>query len=287
LTDTYTDIYYTSPDGLRLYARDYGGAGERPTLLCMHGLTRNSADFHNLALHLKSRFRVISVDQRGRGRSDYDADKSRYRVDIYCADMFTLIEKLKLDNIVAVGTSMGGIMAMSMAFAKAKVFKAVILNDIGPEIDQAGLERIKGYVGASGPFADWPDAASAIKAQGPDVFPDYTDADWLAFAKRTCKKRADGQLEFAYDPAIGEPLQSDDSTAVPVDMWPLFMALFDAPLLVIRGQLSDILSAQTAEKMQLAHPDCQLAEIPRIGHAPMLDESESLNAIDAFLGCLS
>ncbi|MGJ8562783.1 MAG: alpha/beta fold hydrolase [Alphaproteobacteria bacterium] len=287
MTKTYQDIYYDSPDGLKLYARDYAPESDKPVLLCMHGLTRNSADFHDLALRFGAKFRVITVDQRGRGKSQHDPDSLNYRADMYCEDMFALIDKLKLSNIVAVGTSMGGIMTMMMASMKPGIFKAAIMNDIGPEIDVAGLERIKGYVGGAGPFKTWQHAADALKAQGPDVFPDYKDDDWMNFAKRTCIQATSGLIEFNYDPAISEPFKNDDTVAAPVDMWPLFMSLTSIPLLVVRGALSDLLSKETADKMIAAHPNAILSEISNTGHAPMLDEDESVLAIGAFLEALS
>lgn len=287
MTESYQDIFYDSSDGLRLYARDYAPGSKKPVVFCMHGLTRNAADFHNLALHISDKFRVISVDQRGRGNSQYDAERANYRVDIYCADMFTLLEKLKLTQVIAIGTSMGGIMTMMMASMKPGLFKAVVLNDIGPEIEFAGLERIKGYVGGGGPFESWQEAANALKAQGPNVFPEYTDDDWLDFAQRTCVKAESGLIKFNYDLAIAAPIMADDTVAVPVNMWPVFAALSEIPLLTIRGALSDILSKKTAKKMILVHPNAQLAEISNIGHAPMLDEDQSLLAIDSFLEAFS
>ncbi|WP_371395689.1 alpha/beta fold hydrolase [Fretibacter rubidus] len=284
MTKAYDDVFYVGEGGLKLYARDYGDdRGDRPVVLCMHGLTRNSADFHNLALILSDRYRVISVDQRGRGWSDYDTDISRYRPDIYCADMFALLEHLKLSTVIAIGTSMGGIMAMMMAATQPGVFSKVIINDIGPDIDPKGLDRIKGYVGGPNKFDDWDAAVAAIKAQGPDIFPDYTEADWLAFAKRICETTPDGKLRFAYDPAISKPIKTDGANAAPPDMWSLYSALYDMPVLVIRGALSDILSKETAQKMAEDHPNCRYSEIPNIGHAPMLTEPESLLAIERFL----
>lgn len=285
MTKAFEDIYYGVPDGLTLYARDYGGMYKTTPILCMHGLTRNSADFHELALSLKGRYRVISVDQRGRGKSDYDAKPENYRPDVYCADMFALLEQLNLTQVTPIGTSMGGLMTMMMASMKPGLFNGAVINDIGPEIDPAGLERIKGYVGNSGPFKDWAAAEAAIKAQGPDVFPDYTDDDWAKFARRTCVEQADGQVEFAYDPTISQPFKSDEARAAP-DLWPIFGALSGIPLLVIRGETSDILSPDTVSLMKARHPNCQSAEIPRIGHAPMLNEPESLAAILPFLESL-
>lgn len=287
MTKVYKDIYYNAPDGLNLYARDYGGESDTPVLLCMHGLTRNSADFHKLALTLKDRYRIIAVDQRGRGLSAYDPNPENYRPDVYCADMFALLQHLNIQNPVAIGTSMGGLMTMMMSAMSPGVFKAIIINDIGPEIDPAGLDRIKGYVGGAQSFDNWEAAIAALKAQGPNVFPDYTEIDWMDFAQRTCTQRADGRVHFSYDPAISQPFKTDETAAAPPDLWPIFDTLKTVPLLVIRGSSSDILARKTAQKMQSRHPKCFFSEIPNIGHAPMLDEPKSLTDINAFLESLT
>lgn len=284
LTETYQDIFYKSSDGLTLYARDYDDGIDKPVVLAMHGLTRNSADFHELALHLKDRFRVVAVDQRGRGRSDYDPDPSQYRPDIYCSDMFHLLELLGLRKVISIGTSMGGLMTMMMASQQPEIFRAAIINDIGPEIAPEGLDRITGYVGATRNFASWEEAADAIEIQqSAEVFPIYTAKDWMAFAKRVCKETAEGRIEFAYDPALANPFKADQTASSPVDMWPFFDGLKSVPVLTIRGERSDILSAETLEKMRQSHPDFKGVIIPDIGHAPILTEPESLTEIDAFL----
>jgi len=284
LTKSYQDIFYKSSDGLTLYARDYGDGTGKPVILGLHGLTRNSADFHDLALHLQDRFRVVTVDQRGRGRSDYDPEPGQYRPDIYCADMFTLLDHLDIKKVVSIGTSMGGLMTMIMASQKPDIFRAVIINDIGPEIAPEGLERIKGYVGASRDFASWEEAADAIQfQQSTHVFPLYAAQDWMNFARRVCKQTPDGRIEFAYDPALANPFKEDESVSSPVDMWPYFASLTSVPVLTFRGARSDILSDETLEKMRRSHPDFKGVIIPDIGHAPILTEPKSLEEIDAFL----
>lgn len=284
MTKSYEDIFYKSADGLTLYARDYNDGTDKPVVLCLHGLTRNSSDFHDLAFHLSDRFRVVTVDQRGRGRSGYDPEPSQYRPDIYCADMFTLLEHLDLQKVIVIGTSMGGLMAMMMASQKPSVFRAAIINDIGPEIAPAGLKRIQGYVGAMRDFTSWEEAATAIKTQQTTkVFPKYTAQDWLSFAKRTCVENPEGRIQFAYDPALANPFKEDETVSSPVDMWPFYAGLKSIPVLTIRGALSDILSEETLEKMSQSHPDFTAVTIPDIGHAPMLNEPESLTAIDRFL----
>ncbi len=283
MTNTYEDITYKSSDGLTLYARDYAGPVGAPTILCMHGLTRNSADFHWLAEHLQDRYRVISVDQRGRGRSEYDSDPANYQPGIYCQDMFTLLNTLNLTSVIAIGTSMGGLMTMMMAALRPGIFSAAIINDIGPEIDPAGLERIRGYIGGDRRFQSWEEAVEAVKAQGPDVFPDYDEKDWEAFARRVCEEVETGDVRFAYDPALSGGVKTQDENVVPPNLWPQFAALHGCPVLVIRGEMSDILAPATVENMCQEHPNCTAQVIPRVGHAPMLDEPDAITAIDMFL----
>lgn len=281
----YSEIMYKSADGLNLYARDYGQPAGAclGTLFCMHGLTRNSADFDELAQRYSVNYRVISMDQRGRGRSDYDPDAANYRPEIYCDDMFGLIKHQKLENIIAIGTSMGGLMAMVMNAMQSGVFKAVVLNDIGPVVDPKGIARIRSYVGTQDAFADWDAAAQGIKTNNGPLFPNLTDAGWLKFAYQTCEKTSDGRVRFAYDKAISEGIRASDPTAVPPDLWGLFDLLCSTPMLVIRGVLSDLLSWETVVEMGSRHTNMQSIEIPDAGHAPLLNEAVSIKAIDGFL----
>jgi len=278
----FTEITYSSIDGLKLYARKYAGEAIATPLLCMHGLSRNSADFHEMLEHLAG-YPAVSVDQRGRGRSQYDNEPSNYRPDIYCQDMFTLLETHGLKQVIAVGTSMGGLMTMMMASMNPRIFKAAIINDIGPEVDPAGLERLRGYVGKRTVFESWEAAAKSIKAQGPQIFPEFEESDWLAFARRTCEETQDGKIRFAYDPAIQDGIKRDEPSAVPPDLWPLFDNLKQIPLLIIRGETSDILSTQTAQKMSSRHPICRLVTVPGRGHAPLLTETSAIESITTFL----
>ncbi len=278
----YEDIYYDAPDGLKLYARRYSGLSEKPVLLCMHGLTRNSADFHPLA-ELLPDYRLISVDQRGRGRSAYDPNPDNYRPDVYCGDMFALLDYLGLEKVIAVGTSMGGIMTMMMAAMRPGIFSAAIINDIGPEVSPIGLNRLRKYVGKSTEFEDWDVAAASIKAQGPALFPDFMQDDWVAFAKRTCEVTTDGKVRFAYDPGIQSGIKEDNATAAPVDMWPLFESLLPVDALLIRGENSDILTRSTASEMVRRHNNLTWVDIPGRGHAPLLTEPAAVAAIENFL----
>lgn len=280
---TWSDHFHETDDGLRIHARDYAGPAAAATVVCLHGLSRNAADFEALAEHLRGRYRVLVVEQRGRGRSDRDPDPSRYEVGRYVQDTLGLLDALAIDKPVLVGTSMGGLMSMLMLAAAPERYRGAVLNDIGPVVEASGLARIAGYVGKGVPVADWNEAAAAVRASNGDAFPDYAEADWLAFARRLYRKRADGMLELDYDPAIAQPFNASEASAVPPDLWAVFDAMGTTPLLVIRGAISDILSAETVEAMQRRRPDLEAVEIARVGHAPMLDEPESLAAIDGFL----
>ncbi len=282
----FKSIDYKSADGLRLYVRDYAGIGSGPVLFCMHGLTRNSADFEPFAAHFP-KHRIICVDQRGRGLSDYDPNPDHYNLNVYCRDMFTLIEHLNLQNIIAIGTSMGGLMSMMMAALRPGVFNGVVINDIGLEVDPNGIARLQGYVGQTSEFLTWEAAAQSMRQQGPDLFPDFTDADWKAFAQRACHETPEGRIRFAYDPAIQKGLKAGQTSTVPPNLWTLFEALYTVPVLLIRGETSDILSKATASAMQAAHPNLTYVNIANRGHAPILDEPQCLTALRAFLGKLS
>ncbi len=276
----YDDIYYRSSDGLELYARDYTHRSPKATLLCLHGLTRNSADFARLCEHLNDDYRLIAVDQRGRGLSASDPDPANYNPQVYVRDMLTLLDQLQLERVTAIGTSMGGVISMALAATQARRLAAVVLNDIGPEIDPAGIARIRGYVGKLPPVADWDGAAAQVRATNEVAFPDYGADDWLEFARNVYREDTKGVPVPAYDPAIAQSLSAARAT---VDMWPLFDCLQDARVMVIRGATSDILAPACVAEMRRRRPDLLSIEIPRRGHAPMLDEAAAIAGIRQFL----
>ncbi|HVV64267.1 MAG TPA: alpha/beta fold hydrolase [Rhizomicrobium sp.] len=269
-------------DGLSIYVRDYASNGARLPVVCLHGLTRNSRDFETVAPWLVSLGRrAIAIDARGRGLSDDDPDPGRYRPDVYLGDALRALDALGVPRAVFLGTSMGGVMTMIAATVAASRIAAAILNDIGPEIDPRGLARIAAYVGKAGPFATWDEMIAAVKAaQGP-LFPGKDDAFWSAFARRVARER-EGKVEFAYDPAIARAF-APRGAEPPPSMIPLFTALAQRPVLVLRGALSDLLSPQGVAAMTRIKPDLDFAEIPDVGHAPTLDEPEARRAIEDFL----
>ena len=279
----YREHFYTSGSGgLRLFARDYGGDG--PPLLLMHGLTRNSGDFEPLAAHLAEHYRLIMPDQRGRGLSQYDPDAANYRPDVYAADMFALLASLEVETPALIGTSMGGLMALVMNAMQPGSFPAIVFNDIGPELAPEGLARIGSYVGGGEPAAGWTEAARACAAINADAFPDFGEAEWMAWARRTCRELPDGRVAFAYDPAIAEGF-SDIGKEPQADLWPLWQILGTTPVLAIRGALSDLLTPATLDRMEQMHEGpFARAVIDNRGHAPLLDEPQALDAITGFLG---
>ncbi|CAA0082749.1 2-(acetamidomethylene)succinate hydrolase [Zhongshania aliphaticivorans] len=278
----YSDYWYQSSDGLRLYARQYGNTTAEQTIICIPGLTRNSSDFTALCEHLAPRYRILAVDLRGRGQSDYDTNPENYHPGCYANDILSLMGSLALPSAIFIGTSLGGIVSMVLAATAPERIQAIVMNDIGPEPDKAGLDRIKRYVGNKSTVKNWSEAVEKTKSIQAQEYPNFSDEDWLIFSKNLYRENALGQPELAYDFAISHLLnqQNDDTTS---DLWPLFTAMQNIPLLLFRGELSDILNQQCVRKMQTLKPDMQFVEIPHCGHAPLLSETEALNAIDNFL----
>ncbi len=282
MSAVYRDIYYTVDHGLRLYARDYHRSGSSIVLLCLHGLSRNSADFEPLCEIMSERYRIISVDQRGRGLSQWDADPSRYQLPNYIDDMWALLDQQKIERVIVVGTSMGGLMGMIMAAQKPERIQGLVINDVGPEVDPKGLSRIMSYVGKTAKVDTWEDAVAQVKSINQVCFPHFTQQQWQAMARRTYRENDVGVPAPNYDPAISAPIQGDDSIAVPTDLWPLFESI-TVPILALRGSLSDLMSAACLRKMVALQPQMQWQEIDGVGHAPVLDEAQAVTAIERFI----
>ncbi len=288
----YSDFYYRVNDGLQLYARDYAGAGRSGsqgraeatlTVLCLHGLSRNSADFEQLADQLCDRYRVLVPDQRGRGLSQWDSDNSRYQPLTYVQDMWQLLDALGIGKVVVIGTSMGGLMGMLMAAQQPQRIAGLVINDVGPEVDPAGLARLMSYVGRDQVIRNWDDAVAYTRKLNQVCFPFYNDEQWQAMARRLYRENEQGVPVAAYDPAIAAPIHSDQDNAVPPDLWPLYQTLREVPLLLLRGELSDLLSVTCFVRMQQEVPAAMAVTVPGVGHAPMLDEPDALDAIEEFL----
>ncbi|HEY8120933.1 MAG TPA: alpha/beta hydrolase [Myxococcota bacterium] len=275
---------FTSSDGLTLSYRDYTGppVSTAAPVLCLPGLTRNARDFESLASELARSRRVLSPDLRGRGLSAFDPQPARYHPATYVRDVIELLAAAHAPRVLAIGTSLGGLITLLLAGAKPDALAGVVLNDIGPVVEEAGLARIRGYVGKTGAMRSWDEAAGACRAANAVAFPDFSAADWLSFARRCCVATPDGGVRFDYDPRISEPLAGSAATPPASDPWQLWSPLARIATLVIRGAHSDILSAETVAAMQRRKPDTIAVTVPGRGHAPLLDEPEALAAIRRF-----
>ncbi|MEL6284759.1 MAG: alpha/beta hydrolase [Pseudomonadota bacterium] len=279
-----TDIHYHSADGLTLYAKAYGPSDAPLTVLCMHGLTRNHRDFEPMIHALGGNRRYIAVDVRGRGQSQRATDRTSYAPLVYAQDMGSLLDTLGVRQVALIGTSMGGLMSLVMAKLMPRRLLGIVLNDVGPVIDPVGLDRIAGYAGDTTPFPTWESAAAAIARTQGDVFPDFGEKDWMAFARRTCSETSDGRVAFDYDPAITRTVSDVRPTwRTRFAMWRLFGATRKIPMLILRGETSDLLAPTTAARMVRRHPDAEWVTVPRVGHAPILDEPVAVEAINRFL----
>jgi pimeloyl-ACP methyl ester carboxylesterase len=283
----YAELFVSSGDGLRLFARDYGpraGAG-RP-VVCLPGLARTSADFHELALALsqdgrRSR-RVLALDYRGRGRSAYDRDWRNYDVKVETADVLQVLTAAGIAEAVFVGTSRGGIIAMALSAARPALLRGVVLNDIGPAIEGKGLVRIRGYVGKLPGPADYAQAVDILKKLMSAQFTALSEADWLAWARSTWKEEG-GRLVLDYDLGLARTLEGLDLETPLPPLWFLFEGLKRVPVLALRGETSDLLSAETLGAMARAHPRLETMVVPNQGHAPLLQGREVVQQIRRFV----
>lgn len=278
----FEDRHWTSADGLQLHFRDYAGDPTRPPVICFHGLTRNARDFEDLAAHLAGKWRVICPEMRGRGDSDYAKDPMTYQPLQYLQDIDLLLVQEGITRFASIGTSLGGLLTMLLGVSNPQRIAAAVLNDIGPDVSAAGLERIRGYVGQGRNHETWMHAARALQESTGDVYPDWEITDWLRYAKRIMVLGTGGRVAFDYDMKIAEPFDTPAGATPQVDMWPLYDVLATRPLLILRGQNSDILEEDVAARMA-TRPGVELVTIPRIGHAPTLDEPESVAAIERLL----
>ena len=290
----FEDRHWTSEDGLRLHYRDYTGPAadsgassgadrnDKAPVICIPGLTRNARDFEQLAATLAKYRRVLCLDLRGRGDSAYAKDPATYTPLTYLADLNALLDQAGIVRFVAIGTSLGGLVTMLFAAVHADRLAGAVFNDVGPEVSGVGLARIGGYVGQGRSFETWMHAARALQESQGEMFPDFALPDWLTMAKRAMTLGSNGRIVFDYDMKIAEPFATP-STAAPPDLWPCWRALAGRPVLVLRGALSDILSAESAARMIAEVPAAELLTLPRLGHAPTLDESEAVAAIERLL----
>jgi pimeloyl-ACP methyl ester carboxylesterase len=281
----YRSVYFQTDDGLRLFARDYCSANNLLTpVLCLPGLTRNSKDFETLAPWLARERRVIAPDFRGRGLSHYAGDSASYRPDVELADMIGLLSFLKIDRVAVIGTSRGGIVGVLMAALHRDKIAGLVLNDIGPELEPAGLLRIRTYLGVQTKFESWDAAIAGLKSNNPG-FQSLTADEWKAFAHRVFKS-VDGQPYFDYDMALADtfPTKEEIKAGRVASLWELFACAKGLPVSVLRGEYSDLLSTATVDAMKEINAELDGITVSNRGHAPFLDEEAAKSAIVRWLG---
>ena len=279
----WSDGYWWSNDGLRLHYRDYAGDPSRPPIICIPGLTRNARDFEGVAERLAGEWRLICVDLRGRGESAYAKDPMTYVPLTYLQDMEALIRALELRRFVLFGTSLGGLITSLLAMSDNSRLAGALINDIGPVIERSGIDHIRSYVGRSQTWPTWLHAARALGEANRQRYPAWQLDQWLVFAKRICRLSSAGRIVLDYDMRVSEPLKLPGG-ATGFDMWTAFAALNGVPSLLVRGELSDLLSAETVEAMEAQNPDLESVTVSGVGHAPTLEEPEAVAAIDRLLG---
>jgi pimeloyl-ACP methyl ester carboxylesterase len=280
-------LFVSAQDGLRLHVRAHGARTNRALpVVCLPGLARTTADFDTLALALASDRegprRVLALDYRGRGKSDYDRKAANYNLQVELADVLCVLTAVGIGRAAFVGTSRGGILTMLLAVARPTAIAGCVLNDIGPVIDLEGLMRIKSYVGKLPQLSDFPAAADALRRRFANQFPKWSGDDWLIFARQTFKD-AGGRLVPDYDPKLATILEAIGPAQPLPTLWKEFDALGRVPVMVIRGANSDILSQATVEAMRKRRRALEVVEVPDEGHAPRLAGSLTIGRIATFI----
>jgi pimeloyl-ACP methyl ester carboxylesterase len=280
-------LYFSAPDGLRLHVRAYGAApNPRLPVVCLPGLARTETDFETLAQRLacdpQGPRRVFALDYRGRGRSEYDRNWQNYDPRVELEDLLAITTALGIERAIFVGTSRGGILTMLLAAARPTLIGGAVLNDIGPVIEPKGLMRIKGYVGKIPRPTSYADGVVVLRRLFSAQFPNLTDAQWLAWSKRSWEQREKG-LVACYDPKLANTLKPISSDTLPPPLWAQFDAMTAMPIMVIRGMLSDILSRETLDAMRARRGELDVLEVTDQGHAPLLDDEASLQKIADFV----
>lgn len=284
----FRSLFISARDGLKLHVRDYGSlAALSLPVVCLPGLARTAADFHELALALSGDpaqpRRVLALDYRGRGRSEYDRDWRNYEIRVELDDLMQVLAATGIEEAAFVGTSRGGLLTMALAVARPGLIKGVVFNDVGPVIDARGLLRIRGYVGKLPTPRSFAEGAEILKRLADQQFPLFGDAEWEIMARRTWKQRND-TLVPDYDPRLLKTLEELDLEAPLPVLWPYFAALNHVPVLAIRGENSDLLAEQTLLEMGQRHPHCEIFTAPGQGHAPLLGSRDMTKRIGRLIG---
>jgi len=268
-----------SPHGFHCVVYDEWGAPDNPNVvICVHGVGRNARDFDDLAAALAPTHRVLSVDMPGRGRSDWLADPNDYVFPTYLTVLTALIARSGAEQVGWVGTSMGGLLGMLMAAQPNSPVARLVVNDVGPTIEPAALERIRGYFGMDPTFATYAEIAKYVRTISAPFGP-LTDEQWERLTRSNVRERPDGRWGMAYDPGIAVPFRA---AATPPDLWPVWDAI-RCPTLVLRGRESDLQSAATVAQMAARGPRPAVVEFAGVGHAPMLLASDQIDPVVRFL----
>lgn len=283
----FRDVFCQSADGLKLHAKMIGpDSSTALPVLCLPGLTRTADDFDDIARAIATSpaapRKVVSVDYRGRGLSDYDADPAKYAVPVELGDVLAIAASLGISRAILLGTSRGGLISMAMAAAQPKLLAGVILNDIGPALEIGGLMKIKGYIADPPPRQTWDEAARGLKELFGTVFPSLTEDEWMAWARRAFREKSGGGLERTYDLKLSHTLDGLDPANPLPQVWELFDAMAGVPLMLIHGALSDLLSRQGVQDMIARRPDIDLVTVQDQGHAPLLADKPTMDRIVAF-----
>jgi len=286
LADTGKSVFVSGPDGLRLHVRQYGWrTPHKLAVVCLPGLTRTVADFDALAPALAKAGprRVIAVDLRGRGQSEYDRNPENYNLLVELGDVVAILTALAVGPAVFIGSSRGGLLSMHLAVAHPTAIAGVVLHDIGPVIEPKGLARLRSYVGKLPQPRSFAEGADILRSVFHGQFPNLTPAQWLASAERTWRQQSNGSLIPTHDVNLSRTLSAIDIEAPLPPMWNEFEALARVPMLVIRGERSDILSAATVAAMATRHPGMETIEVPDQGHVPLLDSNDIIQRVTEFV----
>lgn len=282
MSSTYRDLFVSASDGLRLFARDYGpDFGDALPVVCLPGLARTSEDFHDLAVALCTDAdrprRVLSLDYRGRGRSEWDRDWRNYDVRVEANDVLQVLTAAGIEKAIFVGTSRGGLITMALSAIRPTLLGGAVLNDVGPVIEAKGLIRIRGYVGKLPTPRSMKEAAQILRQMADAQFPRLSEEQWERQARGTWREH-EGRLVLHYDPHLMKTLHALDLEMPLPDLWPLFGGLTAIPVLAIRGANSDLMAAETLQGMKERHPRLTAMTVPDQGHAPAL-EGDLIEAI--------